>query len=99
MVDHADAIIIGKSGLGGTKELLLAQVNIQTGVMRQIPIVVFHPDYWVGLRSHFQTLIAVGACKQADEELLHFVPPGEEQQAMQWINRWYLERSRLLAAS
>jgi predicted Rossmann-fold nucleotide-binding protein len=97
-LEFADAVIIGKSGLGGTQEKSWVEGSIQCGMMQPIPIFVFSPDYWQGSRAHFINMLKAGACSDDDKDLIRFVPEGDEKKVFDRINAYYQARPHLMFA-
>jgi predicted Rossmann-fold nucleotide-binding protein len=98
-LEFADAVIIGKSGLGGTQEKAWLEGSIQCGMMQPIPVFVFSPDYWHGSRAHFANMLKAGAVSAEDGDLIRFVPEGEELKVFDRINKYYAARPHLLVAT
>lgn len=98
-LEFADAVIIGKSGLGGTQEKSWLEGSIQCGMMQPIPVFVFSPDYWQGSVAHFNNMLKAGACSDEDRDLIRFVPEGEELKIFERINLYYEARPQLLFAA
>jgi predicted Rossmann-fold nucleotide-binding protein len=97
-LEYADAVIIGKSGIGGTQEKGWVEGNIQCGMQQPIPVFVFSPDYWEGSRAHFDNMLKAGAVSDEDRDLIRFVAEGEELNVFDRINQYYAARPHLLCA-
>ena len=92
----ADAVIIGKSGIGGTQEKSWVEGSIQCGMMPPIPVFIFSPEYWEGFRTHFKIMLKEGAVSEHDKDLIRFVPEGEETKVFERIDAYYAARPHLL---
>ena len=97
-LEFADAVIIGKSGLGGTQEKAWLEGSIQCGMMPPVPVFVFSPDYWHGSRAHFANMLQAGAVSAEDADLIRFVTEGEEKSVFERIDKYYAARPQLLLA-
>ena len=71
LVKYAQAFVIFPGGFGTMDELFEALTLIQTGKIRDFPIVLFGPDYWRGLIDWLRsTMIPEGKATEADLNLL-----------------------------
>jgi uncharacterized protein (TIGR00730 family) len=70
-VKYAEAFIIFPGGFGTLDELFEALTLIQTGKVRNFPVILFGSEYWKGLRSWIEgTMLAEGKVSPEDLELL-----------------------------
>jgi uncharacterized protein (TIGR00730 family) len=70
-VKYAEAFIIFPGGFGTLDELFEALTLIQTGKVRNFPVILFGSDYWHGLRSWIvDTMLAEGKISPEDLDLL-----------------------------
>ncbi len=71
LVKYAQAFVIFPGGFGTMDELFEALTLIQTGKIRDFPIVLFGSDYWVGLIEWVRSaMIFEGKASDADLGLL-----------------------------
>jgi uncharacterized protein (TIGR00730 family) len=71
LVKYAQAFVIFPGGFGTMDELFEALTLIQTGKIRDFPIVLFGRDYWGGLIDWLRsTMLAEGKIAEADLGLL-----------------------------
>jgi len=71
-VKYADGFIIFPGGFGTMDELFESLVLIQTGKIRNFPIVLFGSDYWKGLLKWLkERMLADGKISAADFDLIH----------------------------
>jgi len=78
-VKYAEAFIIFPGGFGTMDELFEALTLIQTGKVRNFPVVLFDKDYWQGLLAWLQErMLAEGKIKAQDMELLIVTDSPEE---------------------
>jgi uncharacterized protein (TIGR00730 family) len=98
-VKYAEAFIIFPGGFGTMDELFEALTLIQTGKVRDFPVVLFGKDYWQGLLDWMQsTMAAHGNILEADLKLLVLTDSPEE--AVQVVVSCYEENcARAEAAS
>jgi uncharacterized protein (TIGR00730 family) len=70
-VKYAEAFIIFPGGFGTLDELFEALTLIQTGKVRNFPVILFGAQYWRGLRDWVrETLLAEGKISPEDLDLL-----------------------------
>src|SRR5688572_20173335 len=70
-VKYAEGFIIFPGGFGTMDELFEALTLIQTGKVRNFPVVLFGRDYWQGLLDWLQgTMLSDGKIKKQDLEML-----------------------------
>ena len=71
LVKYAQAFVIFPGGFGTMDELFEALTLIQTGKIRDFPIILFGSDYWGGLLDWVRSaMISEGKASQADLGLL-----------------------------
>lgn len=70
-VKYAEAFIIFPGGFGTLDELFEALTLIQTGKVRNFPVILFGSDYWRGLLAWIRdTMLAEGKISPEDVDLL-----------------------------
>lgn len=70
-VKYAQAFVIFPGGFGTLDELFEALTLIQTGKIRNFPVILFGSAYWAGLLEWLrQTMLAAGNISPADLDLL-----------------------------
>ena len=78
-VKYADAFVILPGGFGTLDELFESLTLIQTGKIRDFPVVLVGTAYWQGLIDWMrETQLAAGAVSQADIDLLKLTDDPEE---------------------
>ena len=78
-VKYADAFVILPGGFGTLDELFEALTLIQTGKIRDFPVVLVGSAYWRGLVDWMRaTQLAAGAITAADVELLKITDDADE---------------------
>jgi len=93
-VRYASAFVAFPGGFGTLDELFEALTLIQTGKIRDFPVVLFGADYWEGLIAWIQDrLVATGALDRGDlrlmsvtddvDEVCSLVSSGFERQVLQ----------------
>ncbi|HMA35607.1 MAG TPA: TIGR00730 family Rossman fold protein [Chloroflexia bacterium] len=81
---YAEAFIIFPGGFGTMDELFEALTLIQTGKVRNFPVVLFNRAYWQGLLDWLRTTMLPGGKIEAkDLDLLRVTD--SPQEACQWI--------------
>lgn len=71
MVKYAEAFVIFPGGFGTMDELFEATTLIQTGKVKNFPIILFSSSYWQGLIDWLRsTMAAQGKIKEEDLDLL-----------------------------
>ena len=79
MVKYASGYVIFPGGFGTMDELLESLTLIQTGKVRDFPIVLYDSSYWGGLVAWIkETLGAEGKISPEDIDLLHMVDTPED---------------------
>jgi uncharacterized protein (TIGR00730 family) len=70
-VKYAQAFVILPGGFGTLDELFEAMTLIQTGKIRNFPVILFGSQYWRGLLDWLRTtMLAEGKISPADLDLL-----------------------------
>ena len=78
-VKYAEAFVIFPGGFGTMDELFEALTLIQTGKVRDFPVVLFDSTYWKGLLDWMKdTMLAEGKIKREDLDLLFVTDSPEE---------------------
>ncbi len=71
LVKYAQAFVIFPGGFGTMDELFEALTLIQTGKVRDFPVILFRPGYWQGLLDWArETMVPRGVVSEADLGLL-----------------------------
>ncbi|HEV2094607.1 MAG TPA: TIGR00730 family Rossman fold protein [Rubrobacter sp.] len=79
LVKYAQAFVIFPGGFGTMDELFEALTLIQTGKIRDFPIVLFGRDYWGGLLEWVRSaMVSEGKATEADLGLLSLTDSPEE---------------------
>ncbi len=95
-VKYAEAFVIFPGGFGTMDELFEALTLIQTGKVRDFPVILFGSEYWSGLLEWLRgTMVAEGKIHPEDLELLVVTDSPEE--VVRTVVDCY-ERSRRRAA-
>ncbi len=78
-VKYAEAFVIFPGGFGTLDELFESLTLIQTGKVRNFPVILFGSDYWQGLLDWLrEVLLAEGKISPEDLELLVVTDSPEE---------------------
>ena len=78
-VRPSEGFVIFPGGFGTLDELYESLTLIQTGKIRQFPVVLFDSDYWQEMIDWFRVeLLADGMISAADVELLHLTDDPDE---------------------
>jgi len=92
-VKYAEGFIIFPGGYGTMDELFEALTLIQTGKVRNFPVVLFDSDYWAGLIDWLrQTMLKEGKIAPGDLDLMIVTDSPEE--AVDVIRKSYEESAR-----
>jgi uncharacterized protein (TIGR00730 family) len=90
-VKYADAFVILPGGFGTLDELFESLTLIQTGKVRDFPVILVGRDYWKGLIDWMRAVqLPAGAVSEADIELLKLTDDPDEVVS---IVRAYAERT------
>jgi uncharacterized protein (TIGR00730 family) len=82
-VKYADAFVIMPGGFGTLDELFESLTLIQTGKIRDFPVVLIGHAYWDGLLAWMRDVqLPAGAISQADIDLMHVTDDPAEAVAM-----------------
>jgi uncharacterized protein (TIGR00730 family) len=96
-VKYSTAFVVFPGGYGTMDELFEALTLVQTGKVKQFPVVLFGRAYWQGLVDWLRERVA-GEGKIATEDLQLFQVTDEPQEAVRWIVDARERRSRAYAA-
>ncbi|RMH18384.1 MAG: TIGR00730 family Rossman fold protein [Gemmatimonadetes bacterium] len=78
-VKYAEAFVIFPGGFGTLDELFESLTLIQTGKVRNFPVVLFGTEYWRGMIEWIRdTVVAEGKASPEDLDLLHCTDSPEE---------------------
>ena len=78
-VKYSQGFVIFPGGFGTLDELFEALTLIQTGKIRQFPVVLYNSDYWKGLLDWLRgTMLAAGNISGPDLELMRLADSPEE---------------------
>jgi uncharacterized protein (TIGR00730 family) len=78
-VKYADAFVILPGGFGTLDELFEALTLIQTGKVRDFPVVLVGSEYWQGMLGWMRDVqLPAGAISAADLEMLHLTDDADE---------------------
>lgn len=78
-VKYSEAFVIFPGGFGTMDELFEALTLIQTGKIRNFPVILFGSDYWKGLLDWIRnTMGSEGKISPGDVDLLHITDSPEE---------------------
>jgi len=83
-VKYSTAFITFPGGYGTMDELFEALTLVQTGKVKQFPVVLFGRDYWKGLADWLKERVA-GEGKIAPEDLNLFLVTDDPKEALGWI--------------
>ena len=78
LTKYSLAFIVFPGGFGTADELFEALTLIQTGKMRDFPIVVFGGAFWQPLRTQLDTMLDAGMISSRDLDLLKFTDDPSE---------------------
>ena len=78
-VKYSQGFVIFPGGFGTLDELFEALTLIQTGKIRQFPVILFNSDYWGGLLDWLRsTMLAAGNISAPDIELMRLADSPQE---------------------
>jgi uncharacterized protein (TIGR00730 family) len=80
LVKYSYAFVVCPGGFGTMDEMFEALTLIQTGKIKNFPVVVIGTDYWQGLLDFMNTMAAAGTINAEDRDLL-FVTDSVEDAA------------------
>ncbi|REJ77667.1 MAG: TIGR00730 family Rossman fold protein [Acidobacteria bacterium] len=81
LVKYSYAFIVVPGGIGTLDELFEALTLIQTGKIKDFPVIVFAKDYWANLRAHLEAMAEARSIDLEDLDLLLFTDSIEEAAA------------------
>ncbi|MGH7531183.1 MAG: TIGR00730 family Rossman fold protein [Gemmatimonadales bacterium] len=96
-VKYSTAFITFPGGYGTMDELFEALTLVQTGKVKQFPVVLFGRDYWRGLADWLRDRVA-GEGKIAPEDLNLFLVTDDPQETVRWIREARDRRTRAFRA-
>jgi len=96
-VKYSTAFITFPGGYGTMDELFEALTLVQTGKVKQFPVVLFGKDYWGGLADWLKQRVA-GEGKISPEDLNLFLVTDDPKQALTWIVEARERRTRAFRA-
>jgi len=96
-VKYSTAFITFPGGYGTMDELFEALTLVQTGKVKQFPVVLFGRDYWMGLADWLKERVA-GEGKISPEDLNLFLVTDEPKEALGWIIEARERRTRAFRA-
>jgi uncharacterized protein (TIGR00730 family) len=96
-VKYSTAFITFPGGYGTMDELFEALTLVQTGKVKQFPVVLFGKDYWGGLADWLKQRVA-GEGKISPEDLNLFLVTDDPKEALGWIIEARERRTRAFRA-
>jgi uncharacterized protein (TIGR00730 family) len=96
-VKYSTAFVVFPGGYGTMDELFEALTLVQTGKVKQFPVVLFGRAYWQGLVDWLRDRVA-GEGKIATEDLQLFRVTDQPEEAVRWIVEARERRSRAYEA-
>jgi uncharacterized protein (TIGR00730 family) len=96
-VKYSTAFVVFPGGYGTMDELFEALTLVQTGKVKQFPVVLFGRAYWEGLATWLRDRVA-GEGKIATEDLQLFRVTDEPEEAVRWIAEARDRRTRAYQA-
>jgi len=96
-VKYSTAFITFPGGYGTMDELFEALTLVQTGKVKQFPVVLFGRAYWKGLADWLKERVA-GEGKIAPEDLNLFLVTDDPAEALKWIVEARERRTRAFRA-
>lgn len=79
LVKYSEAFIVFPGGFGTLDEMFEALTLIQTGKVKNMPVILFGSDYWAGLIDWLRSrLLAEGKISPGDLEIFRIVDDPEE---------------------
>jgi len=94
---YSTAFVVFPGGYGTMDELFEALTLVQTGKVKQFPVVLFGQTYWQGLVDWLRERVA-GEGKIATEDLQLFRVTDKPEEAVRWIIEARERRSRAYQA-
>jgi hypothetical protein len=96
-VKYSTAFITFPGGYGTMDELFEALTLVQTGKVKQFPVVLFGSKYWSGLADWLKERVAAEG-KISPEDLKLFLVTDEPKEAVGWIVAARERRTRAFRA-
>lgn len=96
LVKYSYAFVVVPGGIGTLDELFEALTLIQTGKIKDFPVIVFCPDYWINMKEHLEAMAKAKSIDLSDLDLLLFTDSIEE--AADYLTKHAIERYRLRKA-
>ena len=96
-VKYSTAFLVFPGGYGTMDELFEALTLVQTGKVKQFPVVLFGRDYWRGLADWLKERVA-GEGKISPEDLNLFLLTDEPKETLSWIIEARERRTRAYRA-
>ena len=78
LTKYSSGFVVFPGGFGTADELFEALTLIQTGKMRDFPVVVCGGDFWTPLRSQLERMASEGMISAHDLDLLRFTDDADE---------------------
>lgn len=78
LVKYSYAFVVMPGGMGTLDELFEALTLIQTGKIKNFPVILFGKDYWKNLSEHLADMEKAGTISSRDLDLLLFTDSIEE---------------------
>ncbi len=82
LAKYSYAFVVMPGGFGTLDEAFEAATLVQTGKIKQFPIVFIGTEYWAPIRQMVERQLAAGAVSEADAALLTFTDSVEEAMAL-----------------
>lgn len=96
LVKYSYAFVVVPGGIGTLDELFEALTLIQTGKIKDFPVIVFCPDYWINMKEHLEAMAKAKSIDLSDLNLLLFTDSIEE--ASEYLTEHAIERYKLRKA-
>ncbi len=94
LVKYSYAFVVVPGGIGTLDELFEALTLIQTGKIKDFPVIVFCKDYWIEMREHLEKMAKAKSIDLKDLDLLLFTDSTEE--AKKYLQEHSIERYGLM---
>ena len=94
MFKYSYAFVVMPGGMGTMDELFEALTLIQTGKIKEFPVILFGKDYWNNLLKMLDTMLEQKTIEPKDLEL--FLVTDDIQEAMEHIKRYVTDKPGLL---
>ena len=96
LVKYSYAFVVVPGGIGTLDELFEALTLIQTGKIKDFPVIVFCKEYWENMKEHLEAMAKAKSIDIADLDLLLFTDSIDE--AARYLTEHAIERYRLRKA-